>query len=415
MIDDKAESKVLKLFMSNIKTAEIYSIAFGGEGIARIDGKVCFVTGALPDEKTVIEVTEEKKNFTKGVLREIITPSQDRIENVCPLAFNCQKKGFFCTGCVYQHVSYEKEIEFKDRQFSELLKRFAGIPDGIKLPPVYSEKYLNYRNKITIHKATGNVNYFGFVSNDNITVLDVPECNLACDEINKALKELRLDIPGFLKNGKKILLRYSQKDGVLVLPENTCRNFPEYMTEDSEFGPFLVPPYSFFQTNIFSHDLLLYEFKKILNEIKRETVFDLYCGVGVFGILAAESGFKTYCADIDSEAVPAAKKNAEIRGLKNIEFLSGNAFDTSKKVFGKESPDKICLVIDPPRTGLDKTLIELLCEKKPKCLIYISCSPDTLCRDLKILMSAGYEIISTRIIDMFPRTKHFETITYLTV
>ena len=401
--------------MKNIKPIEIYSVAFGGEGIGKIDGKVCFVSGALPGEKAVIEITEEKKNFTKGVLYEIVTSSQDRIESVCSLSFNCRKKGLYCSGCVYQHVAYEKEIEFKDRQFSELLKRFAGIPDGIKLSPVYSKKYLNYRNKITVHKAKGEVNYFGFVSNDNITILDVSECHLACKEINKALKEFHLAIPDSIKNSKEILLRYSRKDGVLILPEKSGRNLSEYMTEDSEFGSFLVPYYSFFQTNIFSHNLLLSEFKKILDEVKRETVFDLYCGVGVFGILAAALGFKTYCADIDSAAVFTAKKNAEMRGLKNIEFLSGDASVTLRRVFEKESSEKVCLVIDPPRTGLDQSLIKLLCDGKPACLIYISCSADTLCRDLKILIGAGYEIRSTRIIDMFPRTKHFETITYLTV
>lgn len=401
--------------MKNIKTIEIYSIAFGGEGVGKIDGKVYFVTGALPGEKVVVEITEEKKNFTKGVLHEIITPSQERIESVCPLAFNCRKKGLYCTGCVYQHVSYKKEIEFKDRQFSELLKRFAGILDGVKLSPLYSEKCLNYRNKIIVHKASGKVNQFGFVSNDNVTVMDVPECHLACKEINEALKELHLNNHNSLKNSSEILLRYSRKDGVLILPKKFDGSFPKYMTEDSEFGPFLVSPYSFFQINMFSRNLLFAEFKKILDKVKSETVFDLYCGVGVFGILASESGFKTYCADIDSVAVSAAKQNAEMRGLRNIEFLSGNAFVALKKVFEKETPDKVCLVIDPPRNGLDRSSIKLLCDKKPGCLIYISCSADTLCRDLKILMSSGYEIRSTRIVDMFPRTKHFETITYLTI
>ena len=399
--------------MENIKTIEIYSVAFGGEGVGKIDRKVCFVTGALPGEKATIAITEEKKNFMKGVLHEIVTPSQDRIESVCPLAFNYKNRRLYCPGCVYQHVSYAKEIEFKDSQFSELLKRFAGIPGGIKLSPLYSEKYLNYRNKITVHKVSGKMNYFGFVSNDNITVLDVPECYLACTEINKTLKELHLAVSDSFKNEMEILLRYSRKDGVLVLPEKSSRNFPKYMMEESGFGPFLVPPYSFFQTNMFSHNLLLSEFKKILGEVKSETVFDLYCGVGVFGIWAAESGFKTYCADIDSTAVFTAKKNAEARGLKDIEFLSGDAFVTAKKVFEKEPPEKVCLVIDPPRAGLDKILMKLLCDRKPGCLIYISCSADTLCRDLKMLIGAGYEVRSTRIIDMFPRTKHFETITYL--
>lgn len=398
--------------MNKLRTVEIYSIAFGGEGVVKIDGKVCFVTGALPGEKVVIEITEEKKNFAKGILREIISASPDRIESVCPLAFKFQNRYLYCPGCVYQHVSYAKEIEFKDKQFSELLKRLAGISDSIKLPPVYSEKCLNYRNKITIHKETNKSSY-GFIANDNVTILDVPECYLACNEINKIFKKLHTDISDSLKNEKKILLRYTRKDGVLVLPEKQNKYLLRYLTEDSEFGSFLVPPYSFFQVNMFSHNLLLFEFKRVLNEVKTKIVFDLYCGVGIFGIIAAGMGFKTYCADIDKAAVTIAKKNAENRGLKNIEFLSGDALITSGKIFEKESPDKICLVLDPPRTGLDKSLIKLLCNVKPSCMIYISCSPDTLCRDLKILIAAGYKVQTTRIVDMFPRTKHFETITYL--
>ncbi len=386
-------------------------MAFGGAGVCRLDGVVCFVEGAFSGEKALIEITERKKNFFRGRALEILSPIPERITAVCPLAFSCLSKGLFCPGCSYQNLSYEKEIEFKDKQFSELLKKFAGMDSDKKLSPLYAEENLYYRNKIKLHRILHGQGGFGFVSNDNKTILEVPRCHLACAEVNEALLEL--------KNRKltfdEITLRYTKKNGTrMVSSKGYNTNQAKLITEKTLFGDFAVPESSFFQVNIYAHEIMLKEYHVLLKKISPDIVFDLYCGVGVFGIVAAQNGIKSYGIDIDRDAIKVAGINAEEHNVQNaIEFMSGDVSIFFRELLNKNKSLAKCVVLDPPRTGLEKRFLEMLCDLPVEDIIYISCSADTLCRDLKVLIASGYAIHSTRLIDMFPRTKHFESITHL--
>lgn len=392
------------------KTVDVYSSAFGGEGICRIDGIVCFVEGAFAGEKAVIEITEKKKNFLRARAVEILVPIPERIESICPLAYSCSIKGLYCQGCVYQSLSYEKEINFKDSQFADLMKKFAGIDSALKLSPLFAKENLLYRNKIRLHSANRKNDSFGFVTNDNYTVIEVPKCYLACNEINEALSGLRNS--GMISD--EVLLRYTEKDGVKIVAVEKAKNAMELLTERTLFGDFLVPVTSFFQVNIYAHKIMLKEYEALLKKISPDIVVDLYSGVGVFGIIASKSGIPSYGADMDYEAIRVAKLNAQHHGVENItSFLAGDVSLFAKEILSKLGKKQNCVVLDPPRTGLDKILTKMLCDLPIDDIIYISCSADTLCRDLKILFASGYELQSTRLIDMFPRTKHFETITHL--
>jgi len=392
------------------KTVDVYSSAFGGEGICRIDGIVCFVEGAFAGEKAVIEISERKKNFLRARAVEILAPIPERIESLCPLAYACSIKGLHCHGCVYQSLSYEKEIEFKDKQFSELLKKFAGIDADLKLAPLFAKENLFYRNKVTLHCRNKVNNSFGFVTNDNFTVIEVPKCYLACNEINDAISGLKNS--GIIDD--EVLFRYTKKDGVKIIAAQKAKDETELLTEQTLFGDFLVPVTSFFQVNIYAHEIMLKEYEALLKKISPDMVIDLYCGVGVFGIIASKSGIPSYGADMDCEAIRVAKLNAQQHGVKNISsFLAGDVFLCAKEILSKLGKKQNCVVLDPPRTGLDKQLTKMLCDLPIDDIIYISCSADTLSRDLKILLASGYELQSTRLIDMFPRTKHFESITHL--
>lgn len=392
------------------KTVEIYSSAFGGEGICRIDGIVCFVEGAFAGEKAVVEIIEKKKNFSRARAVEILAPIPERIEPICPLAYSCSTKGPHCHGCAYQSLSYEKEINFKDSQFSDLLKKFAGIDATLKLSPLFAKENLFYRNKIKLHSTNKKNNSFGFVANDNFTVIEVPKCYLACNEINDALSELK---NSNIKS-EEVLFRYTRRDGGKIFAAEKTRNDTELLTEQTIFGDFMVPVTSFFQVNIYAHEIMLKEYEALLKKISPDIVIDLYSGVGVFGIIASKSGIPSYGADMDYEAIKVAKLNAQQHGVENVaSFISGDVFLCAKEILSKLGKKRNCVVLDPPRTGLEKTLTKMLCDLPIDDIIYISCSADTLCRDLKILLASGYELQSTRLIDMFPRTKHFETITHL--
>lgn len=392
------------------KTVDIYSTAFGGEGICRIDGIVCFVEGAFAGEKVLVEITEKKKNFLRARAVEIIYPIPERILPICPLAYSCSTKGLFCPGCSYQSLSYVKEIEFKDKQFSDLLKKFAGIDLDKKLSPLFAKENLYYRNKIKLHRIQNSLGKFGFVSNDNRTIIEVPKCYLACQEINEELaglgnRELNFD---------EIILRYTKKNGVKVFSPDNRRRKAELLTEATLFEGFMVPEGSFFQVNIYAHEIMLREYAEVLKRVSPDMLIDLYCGIGVFGIIAAQNGIKSVGADIDSEAVKIAQMNAQNRGVRDIiKFMHGDVSLYARELLTKNHTLSKCVVLDPPRTGLEKTLTQMLCDSPINDIIYISCSADTLCRDLKILLDGGYELESTRLIDMFPRTKHFETITHL--
>lgn len=393
-----------------LKTVDIYSTAFGGTGVCRIDGMVCFVEGAFAGERALVEITEKKKNFLKAKALEILIPIPERIVSACPLAYSCSSKNLYCPGCAYQSLAYEKEIEFKDKQFAELLKKFAGITSEKKSSPLYAKEDLYYRNKIKLHHVPNSPSRFGFVSNDNKTIIEIPKCYLACHQINEELRNLG----NRNLHSNEIVLRYTTNDGVRIFSPDKPRIKTEYLTQETSFGKFTVPVSSFFQVNIHTHEIMLREYVELLNKISPDMLLDLYCGIGIFGIIAAQKGIKSFGSDIDRDAIKAAEINAEQFKVKeNIKFVSGDVSLCTRNLLTKNKASSKCVVLDPPRTGLEKTFTQMLCTLPIDDIIYISCSADTLCRDLKILIAAGYELEFTRIIDMFPRTKHFETITHL--
>ncbi|HBM16390.1 MAG TPA: hypothetical protein DD381_08640 [Lentisphaeria bacterium] len=383
---------------NELKTVEIYATAFGGEGICRIDGAVCFVEGAFAGEKVEIEITERKRNFLRARAVEIIVPIDERIEGVCPLTFSCSNNKLWCPGCSYQCISYEKEIELKNVQFGDLLRKFAGINAEIRESPIYSPQSLFYRNKLKLHKRHGG---FGFFGNDNKTIVEVPKCYIAHEEININLDSLPLC--------DEITLRYTKKDGVVIVDSDSS-----HLTEETLCGDFSVPASSFFQVNPYAHKLMLQAYLDLLHKISPDVLLDLYCGIGIFGIIASEQGIKSFGVEIDDKAVKMAEYNAKNHGVENLAaFVSGDVYSISSALIERSKNYKTCAVLDPPRSGLDKKFAGMLSQSNLADIIYISCSADTLCRDLKILQQGGYEIISTRMIDMFPRTKHFESITHL--
>ncbi|MCP4177439.1 MAG: class I SAM-dependent RNA methyltransferase [bacterium] len=388
---------------------KIDTLGFGGDGIGRHEGLVCFVPGALPEEIILAKIIKQKKKYLKCTLKEILTPSPLRIKPVCPLAYlPDSKNSLYCPGCIYQNIKYRNELEFKNRQLIELFSKFSGISENIIKKPLSAGEELYYRNKIVLHVDDRN-SLLGYYSNDNKTILNTGHCYLANKEINEALKNVNKK-NNFIHN-KRITFRYTKNDGVIFFTEN---NENQLLTETTKHGIFKVPLASFFQVNPASHDKITNELLKILDEIEFEYLIDIYCGVGLFGIIVAKFTDKTvYATEIDKKAVEAAKINAEIHNVKNIKFIAGDAKATSGKLFNRIDNSKTAVILDPPRAGLSKDFIQILYRDKPKYIIYISCAADTLCRDINLLKNSGYIVEHSRLVDMFPRTAHFETISLL--
>ena len=367
----------------------ITSLAYGGDGIGRCaDGRVCFVPGVLPGEEVVVEITAGKKRFCRGKVVEIIKKSGARVIPECPLHEECP-------GCAYMHCSYDEELKWKHRQLSDFLLRNDLAESEAILPPVPSSEVLGYRNKITLHSSGGISGYYG---RDNRTLFPVEKCLLAVEAINEKLKSA---------SGNKAVFRFTEKDGVkLIDPEN-----PGRLTEKIPgFGEFDVAGEGFFQVNLPVASELV---KLAAEEITEGELLELYCGVGVFSVALAEKNPELHCTGIElsKKAIEFAKVNAKKHGVADrCRFYAGDAGRELKK-FRKKGD--FALLLDPPRSGVEKETLQKIIELGAGKIIYISCAADTLTRDLKGFISAGYRVKSSRVLDMFPRTAHFESFTVL--
>ncbi len=394
--------------MQEIVRLEIADLVYPGRGLARLDGCVVFILGVLPGETVSARITKKKKNYAEAKLIEVESPSPDRINPVCPLAGRCP-------GCSYQHLEYEAEIRIKQAQFSDLLTRLGKVAEPPLREPVPSLQPLGYRNKITLHAGPNpaeapQLGYYGF---DNKTVIDVPACPLARAEINTSLAGLREDgefMTG-LRPGESLLLRWTKADGALYRRGREKGN-RTLLTETTRLGEIAVPLGSFFQVNLPVADLILKRLAEVISRLTPAAAIDLYCGSGLFTLAAGKAGVPAVLGiDRDGKAIEAARENGRRHNLAGLQFEPLSAIDGLRFGLAPLNPEETLLILDPPRPGLEKEVVQLIAGSGPASLAYISCAPDTLARDARFLAEAGYRIEETGIYDMFPRTPHFESLT----
>ena len=246
-------------------TAQISEVTTGGRGVARVEGKVCFIPGVLPGETVNIDVVKDRGSFLEARATALVSASPHRIIPACPLAFNVSRLTSHvshfpaCSGCCYQHTTYEEEIRIKNQQLRFMLTRQAGCTENVLLPPVPSPSALGYRNKLALHgQIDGKDRRLGYFMDDNCTVLDVPACLLAVGPINALLEKLH-GTPSFrrtLRSDMTIIFRWTQKDGALWWRNQAAEN-DVWLIESSVLGPLSVPRDSFYQMNPGLADLLI--------------------------------------------------------------------------------------------------------------------------------------------------------------
>ncbi len=400
---------------------EVTDLGFGGKGVGRHDGIVCFVDGVLPGELVRARIIKKKKKYIVAKALEILRKSDLRIEPQCQFALfvGDAKKRKNCQGCKYQHLDYKDEVFYKNKQLGDLLERMAGVSIDIVQKPLGSPKDLGYRNKIVLHAgAYKDESFLGYYAEDNRSVIPIASCPLACNEINNTLSKLKADselMESFdLRPGTKLALRYTESDGVVAWTKRKGLG-DQILTEETEYGTYKVPYDSFFQINNAQRDNLVAEVMKLLKEKPTGCVYDLFCGVGVFAVSAAKNGTKCVVgSDIDVKAIAAAEENALNNNVEGVKFKALPALDAVLEFGEILDSDDTTLIVDPPRTGLGKELIDIIAKLNPVRIIYVSCAPDTLARDLKYLSkSTKFKPISVKLIDMFPRTAHFESVNCL--
>lgn len=361
-------------------TVTIVDLAFGGEGVARIDDFVIFVPFVIPGETVEVELLEVKKSFGRAKLLQVLTPAPERVKPECNI-FG------LCGGCQYQHIDYPAQLRFKHKQIADLFQRIGGIAPEIVAPVVPCPQPYGYRNRIMIrsqwNKPEQRLN-IGFVRADCGLVEDVFECKIAEPALNQQITHVRKNPPP--KGGIKVVLRIPPED-------------------------WEVPRDSFFQNNFFLLPGLVDTVRQTLRAAGTKHLVDLYCGVGFFGIEMASVVESFVGVECDRMAITAARKNAAKRNLTNGEFISATVEEALPQLVNKFSAAATSVLIDPPRKGCLPETLQLLREQKPAQIIYVSCHPATMARDLNILCAEGvFNLVRVTPLDMFPQTQHVECV-----
>ena len=372
---------------------DIRNFAFGGEAYGVLpSGKGCFVRGAVPGENVTVEVISEHARFVRAELVRVNRPSPDRIEPLCPHAAECP-------GCSYGHISYACEIFWKQASFKRFLTG-CGVPEDVILPPVPAPERFNWRNKIRLSVENGVCGYRG---TDNTTLIPVRQCLLVHPEINRVLAQWDTELADSLE------LRYTPVDKVIHL---TSDNRSQIITDTLPgYGEFPVPAGAFFQTNPQVAGRLVDAVVEFISSLSIRNLTELHCGGGMFSLCCAMKipDLTTCGTEITASSIDCAKRAAQ-------QFnLAGRCsfFDLPADKFYRKQKKVRLLLVDPPRAGLDPKLMQAILKNPPEFMLYVSCGPDTLQRDLKKLLSSGARILHSQLFDMFPATAHFESLTVL--
>jgi 23S rRNA (uracil1939-C5)-methyltransferase len=339
---------------------EITALAFGGDGIARHEGRVVFVPFTAPGDRVRVRIVREEKKLLRGAVVAILEASPDRVEAPCPLYGRCG-------GCQYQHLSYNAEAAWKERQVRESLERIARLKDPVILPLVRSPQPYHYRNRITVHLRDGMV---GYLATDGQTLLDVENCLIAEEEVNDALWQLRRRPPP----RERWTLRAGGVEG-----------------------------HAFYQTNRFLLDVLRDRVAAAVDG-SVPVLIEGYAGVGFFTEPLAPRFQQTVAIEGDARAAAIA----EARNLPRTTVHHGRCedwFDHAWK--SADGARGAVALIDPPREGLSETMVSHLLALPFRQLVYLSCNPATLARDI-LRLSTHWRAERFEPIDLFPRTAHVE-------
>jgi tRNA/tmRNA/rRNA uracil-C5-methylase (TrmA/RlmC/RlmD family) len=352
---------------------KIEDIAFGGKGVGREQGKAIFVPYTIEGELVSAEIVREKKQFAEAELAEVKESSPHRVTPECPYFGRCG-------GCAYQHIDYEHQLAVKWRQVRDLLQRIGKLKDIPMRPIIPSPRRYEYRNRITVHVQDGVI---GFFRRDSHRLVDIEHCPISCDEVNRALRELRGRDP---------------RDGHYTLRVSS--------------GPRV-----FSQTNIEVADAL----RDLIVDLvppNQDLLIDAYCGAGFFAKSLLNKFERVIGIDWDKFAITAAKENATEKET----YIAGNveeelarsdrflAFEGGTRRLGSRC--SLTLIVDPPAMGLSANVRRAILDLSPATLIYVSCNPATLARDLKELREK-FTVNSVTPLDMFPQTAEIEVAVHL--
>lgn len=440
-------------------TVRIESCTSLGSGVGRYNGLTVFAANTAPGDLALLHIIKVKPNYAIGKSERLIERSDMRIEPECPVYSKCG-------GCAFSHIKYEDELRIKQQQIEDNFKRIAGLTPKIN-SIIGGKSDKRYRNKAQFPVSTdqnGNVQ-IGFYSQHSHRVTDCRDCLLQPEEfktvtdvfrkwmnlykisaynestrkgllrhiyIRKAAvtgeimvcavingdslpfcDELIFEIKEAVPSLKGFIININKKDTNVVLGDRCINAFGDgYITDELCSMKFDISPQSFYQVNHDMAEVLYNKAAEYACLTGKETVLDLYCGTGTIGLTLAKKAGRVIGVEVIPQAVENAKENARKNNISNAEFICGDAADAAKELKSRNiSPDVV--ILDPPRKGCSRELLQTVAEFSPERIVYVSCDSATLARDCAVLSQLGYTAKELTPVDLFPRTPHCETVALL--
>ncbi len=451
---------------NDIVTVEIKDIGIGGEGIGKVDGYTLFIKDAIVGDVVEAKIMKAKKNYGYAKLMNIIQSSDERISARCPVARQCG-------GCQIQEMSYDSQLAFKHEKVRNNLIRLGDISpemlDKVMEPICGMEQPFRYRNKaqFPIGRTRDGKLTAGFYAGRTHSIIPVPDgdCALGAEENREVLQIILtfmekykveayneethtglvrhvLIRKGFTTkemmvclviNGKtlphndKLVRQLSQIEGMTSISYSVNEEKTnvimgsciktiwgkDYITDYIGNVKYQISPLSFYQVNPIQTEKLYGTALEYAGLTGKETVWDLYCGIGTISLFLAQKAKQVYGVEIVPQAIDDAKNNARINNIENAEFYVGKAEDVLPEKYEKEGIYADVIVVDPPRKGCEEAVLNTMVKMQPDRIVYVSCDSATLARDVKYLRERGYELERVRAVDMFPQTVHVETVCLL--
>lgn len=437
-------------------TLSIIGITHDAEGVGKYMGFTIFVPGAIPGDEVEVEVISVKKQYARALINRIIKESPDRVTPLCAYYKECG-------GCQLMHASYEAQLRYKREQVESALKRIGGLERIVVHETLGMDNPANYRNKaqFPVGITAGRIAAGCFKPRSH-DIVDIESCGIQHDANNKALviaKELAQrykvsvydervhegllrhilvkhafstneTMVVFVVNGStlpkgdeiarelmhelpsvvSVQLNINEKPGNVIMGSDTrLIAGRDYIVDELDGLRFMISARSFYQVNPKQTKVLYGKAREYAALSGKENVFDLYCGVGTIALFMASRAKHVTGIEIIPDAIRDAEENARLNNITNTEFICGAAEDVVPRLIKQgQSPD--VYIVDPPRVGCDERLLATIAANKPERLVYVSCNPATLARDLKYLSEHGFEVVEVQPVDMFPHTSHVECV-----
>ena len=439
---------------------DIVDIGQGGVGIGKYEGFTVFVDGGLVQDKIKVKITKSKKNYAVGDIAEIIEKSPFRV------ARKCSENLRQCGGCQIQELDYQKQLDIKTNEVKQVISRIGKLDDVVIHDTLGMEHPFRYRNKAQFPiQKKDNMPVIGFYKKKSHDLISTDECIIQHEVNDKIIKIIKTYIRAYnvsiydekthkgllrhlvtkvgfttgevmivlVANGKKLpylkelasVLKENipgfktlvvnvntQKTNVILGKENIVAYGDGMIRDYIGELVFEISPLSFFQVNPLQTEVLYNKALEYANLGENDTVFDIYCGIGTISLFLAQKAKKVYGIEIVEDAIKDAKRNAKINNMDNVEFYVGKAEEVVPKMY-KEGKRANVVVVDPPRKGCDEKVLDTIVSMEPDRVVYVSCNPSTLARDLAYLNERGYKCHEIQPVDMFPHSVHVENVAWL--